>query len=191
MFFLGFVGFIYLVSLTGGLSMIAKEFFGTYSWYVLMVCPMFMLMGFIAAESGISKRLFAAAYAWVGQYRGGLAMAAIAACAGFGAICGDPCATSATMCTVSLPGMKEHKYDISLATACVAAGGLLGIMIPPSIIFIIYGIITENSIAALFLAGIIPGIIIMLLFIATIYILTLRNPSLGPPGIERPRQQPG
>jgi len=181
-FLVGFVGFCYLVSLDAGLSIIAKDVFNCWSWYVLGVCPMFVLMGYLAYESGLSEALFATAYAWVGQYRGGLAIAVTMTCAAFGAICGDPCATSASIGAVSLAEMRRYKYDMSLATACVAAGGVLGILIPPSIILLVYGIITENSIAALFLAGIIPGIMLMLLYMAVIYIQAWRNPSVAPAG---------
>jgi len=142
---------------------------------------MFVLMGYIAFESGISLRLYKAAYAWIGRLPAGLALATIAACAAFGAVCGSAVATAATMGVASYPSMKEYKYDPSLATASIAAGSILGIMIPPSIIFIVYGIVTENSIAALFLAGFLPGIMLMLLFMGAIYAQVVRNPSLGPP----------
>jgi tripartite ATP-independent transporter DctM subunit len=141
-------------------------------------------MGQVAFHSGISRRLYDSAYVVLGKRRGGLAMATVAACAGFSAISGSTNATAATMATVTLPEMKRYKYDMGLATGTVAAAGSLGILIPPSTIFIVYGILTEQSIGKLFLAGIFPGILLSILFIMTIYLRVLKNPSLAPPGPE-------
>jgi len=139
-------------------------------------------MGQIAFHSGISRRLYDSVYVFMGHFRGGLAIATIGACAGFSAISGSTNATAATMATVTLPEMRRYNYDMSLATGTVAAGGSLGILIPPSVIFIVYGIMTETSIGKLFAAGIFPGILLALLFILTIYIRVRINPGLAPPG---------
>ena len=179
---LGFIGFSYLTSFGAGANLIAKDFFTNLSSYSLTVIPMFIFMGQIAFHSGTSQRLYDFAYKMVGQLRGGLAMATALACAGFSAICGSTNATAATMGTVALPEMKRYNYDPRLATGIVAAGGSLGILIPPSVIFIIYGIMTQESIGKLFVAGILPGILLTGLFIITIYIQCRLNPRLAPAG---------
>ncbi len=179
---LGLIGFSYLTSFGAGANLIAKDFFSNFSAYSLTVIPMFIFMGQIAFYSGTSQRLYDFAYKMVGQFRGGLAMATTVACAGFAAICGSTNATAATMGTVAIPEMKRYHYDPKLATGCVAAGGSLGILIPPSVIFIVYGVMTQQSIGKLFVSGILPGILLTGLFIATIYILCRRNPNLAPPG---------
>lgn len=178
----GLVGFGYLVSPAAALSLLAKEIFLTLSSYSLAVLPLFFLMGQIAFQEGMSKRLFSTAYTWLGHLPCGLAMAAIGGCAGFSAISGSSSATAATMGTVALPEMRKYDYDLSLATGSIAAGGTLGILIPPSVVLIIYGIQTEQSIGKLFVAGILPGILLTLLFILTIFILSRFNPDLGPKG---------
>ncbi len=150
--------------------------------YTLLVIPLFVLMGYLASQSGLSASLFRAANVWLGHLRGGLAMATVVGCAGFGAICGSSLATSATMATVSLPEMKRYRYADSLATGSVAAGGTLGIMIPPSIIFVLYGIMTEQSIGKLLLAGVVPGILETVLFCVAIAVETAVVPSLGAAG---------
>jgi tripartite ATP-independent transporter DctM subunit len=164
MAFLGFLGFSYVVTIYAGLNLLAKDVFETFSSYSLTVIPLFVFMGQIAFHSGISRRLYDSVYVFMGHYRGGLAIATIGACAGFSAISGSTNATAATMATVTLPEMRRYKYDMSLATGTVAAGGSLGILIPPSVIFIVYGIMTEQSIGKLFAAGIFPGILLALLF---------------------------
>ena len=178
----GFLGFSYLVSLEGGLRLFAKDIFVIFGSYSLTVIPLFILMGQIAFHAGISRRLYDSAYTFLGHFPGGLAMATIGACAGFAAICGSTNAAAATMATVALPEMKRYKYSMELATGSVAAGGSLGILIPPSVIFIVYGIMTEQSIGKLFAAGILPGILLSILFILTIYIRVRIKPMLGPPG---------
>ncbi len=180
--FLGFIGFSYVRGLEPGLSLIARDLFDVFSSYGLTVVPLFVLMGQVAFHSGISRRLYDSAYVLVGSRKGGLAMATVAACAGFSAISGSTNATAATMATVTLPEMKRYKYDMSLATGTVAAAGSLGILIPPSVIFIVYGILTEQSIGKLFLAGIFPGILLSILFMLTIYLRVSARPSLAPPG---------
>ncbi len=139
-----------------------------------------MFMGQIIFYAGISGKLYDAANAWMGHYQGGLAVATIAACASFSAICGSTNATAATMATVAIPEMKRYRYRDELSTGVVAAGGSLGILIPPSVIFIVYGIMTEQSIGKLFLAGILPGILLSVLFILTIYIWVSINPDIAP-----------
>jgi len=178
----GFAGFSALTSVTVGFNMVAKEVFNSFSSYSLSVIAMFVWMGFLSFYSGIGTRLYILAYRLIGHWPGGLAVATQVACAVFGAICGSNTATAATMGAIALPEMKKYKYDMSLATASIAAGGALGVLIPPSVIFIVYGIATEQSVGKLFMAGIIPGILLMLLYIAAIIIVTVRNPELGPAG---------
>jgi C4-dicarboxylate transporter DctM subunit len=178
----GLLGFSYMTSLGGAFRLIAKDFFNLFANYDLTVIPMFVLMGSIAFHSGMSRRLYDTAYKFLGQLRGGLALATIVACAGFAAMCGSTNAEAAAMGRVTLPEMKRYKYDPSLATGCVASAGSLGILIPPSTILIIYGILTQESIGRLFAAGILPGLLLTALFALTIHILCRRNPALAPPG---------
>jgi tripartite ATP-independent transporter DctM subunit len=179
---LGLMGFSYMVSLEAGLSLLAKDILDIFGSYSLTVVPLFVLMGQLAFHAGISRRLYDSAYRFMGHWPGGLAMATIGACAGFAAICGSTNASAATMATVALPEMKRYRYDMKLATGTVAAGGSLGILIPPSVIFIIYGIMTEQSIGKLFVSGILPGVLLASLFILTIYVWTRLRPNLGPRG---------
>jgi tripartite ATP-independent transporter DctM subunit len=179
----GFVGFAYLTTPEAALHLLARNIFDTFSSYPLSVIPMFILMGTFAFGSGISQRLFKTAYTWIGHWRGGLTIATVFASAGFGAICGSSTATAATMGKISLPEMKKYKYDDTLATGTVAAAGTLGILIPPSTILIVYGILTEESIGRLFVAGVIPGIILSIFFAVTVAFLCWRKPAIGPPGI--------
>jgi len=178
----GLVGFIYVKGIGPGLNLLAGDVFDIFSSYGLTVIPLFVLMGQLSFQSGISRRLFEATYLMLGNRKGGLAMATIGTCAGFSAICGSTNATAATMATVALPEMKRYGYDMGLATGTVAAGGSLGILIPPSTVFIVYGILTEQSIGKLFMAGILPGILLTFLFMAAIYIVVTLNPSLAPAG---------
>lgn len=179
---LGFLGFSYVRGFGPGLGLLARDFFEVFSSYGLTVLPLFVFMGQIAFYSGISRRLYDSAYVLVGNRPGGLAMATVGACAGFSAISGSTNATAATMATVTLPEMKRYKYDLGLATGTVAAAGSLGILIPPSVVFIVYGILTEQSIGKLFAAGIFPGILLSILFLMVIYLRVLKNPNLAPPG---------
>ena len=158
MVLMGFLGFGYLISFDAALNLLAKDMYDVLNSYSFTVIPLFVLMGQLAHHSGMSSRLFHAAYPFFGNLPGGLAVATIGACAGFSAICGSTSATAATMAAVALPEMKKYNYDPSLATGVVAAGGSLGILIPPSTIFIVYGIMTEQSVGKLFLAGVVPGI---------------------------------
>jgi C4-dicarboxylate transporter, DctM subunit len=183
---IGLTGFVYLVSIEGALSMVARISWLQFSSYSFSVVPLFLLMGQLAFYSGISKRLYGTAQDWLGHLRGGLAMATIGACAGFAAVCGSSVAAAATMGEVALPEMKKREYDSTLATGCVAAGGTLGILIPPSGIMIIYGIMTEQSIGKLFAAGILPGILQAIVFICVIAVACRLNPRLGPSGPKTP-----
>jgi len=183
MAFVGLVGFAYLADPGPALSLLAHDIFEQFSSYPLSVIPMFILMGTFAFASGISRRLYDTTYTWVGQLRGGLTIATVFACAGFGAICGSSTATAATMGKIALPEMKKYNYDDTLSTGTVAAAGSLGILIPPSTILIVYGILTEESIGKLFIAGVLPGLLLSLFFAATVVVLCLRNPAIGPPGV--------
>ena len=150
--------------------------------YTMSVVPLFVLMGNFVTRAGMSRELYRAAYAFVGHRRGGLAMSTILACAGFGAICGSSIATCATMAKVAMPEMRRFGYADSFAAGSIAAGGTLGILIPPSVIMVIYGIMTEQSIGALFAAGVIPGLVATGFYLAASMITTARRPELGPPG---------
>ncbi|MHB8766907.1 MAG: TRAP transporter large permease [Deferrisomatales bacterium] len=178
----GFAGFAYLAGVDSALALLAQDVFETLSSYPLSVIPMFILMGSFAFASGISKRLFSTTYTWVGSLRGGLTIATVLACAGFSAICGSTAATAATMGKIALPEMRKYKYDDTLATGTVAAAGTLGILIPPSTVLIVYGILVEESIGKLFVAGILPGILLTLMFTATVALLCWRKPSIAPAG---------
>ena len=150
--------------------------------YTLSVVPLFILMGNFVTRAGLSQELFRAAYAFIGHLRGGLAMATVLACAGFGAICGSSIATAATMAKVAYPSMKRFGYSDTLATGVIASGGTLGIMIPPSTILVLYGVFTETNIGSLFAAGILPGILGAFLLCLAVRYVTWRDPRAGPPG---------
>ncbi|MBW1800340.1 MAG: TRAP transporter large permease [Deltaproteobacteria bacterium] len=178
----GLSGYVYLGSLDAGLNILGLTFYADGSSYTLSVIPLFILMGQFAAHSGLSRDIYYTVDKWLGHQLGGLAMATIGACAGFAAISGSSLATAATMGTVALPQMKKYRYSEALATGTVAAGGTLGILIPPSTTFVFYAILTEQSVGKLFIAGIFPGILLALLFILTIYIRVRFNPELAPRG---------
>ncbi len=178
----GAIGFTFIVNPHAALSMITSDLYETMSSYSLTVIPLFVFMGQLAFHAGISRRLFNTAYTWLGALPGGLAMATIGACTAFGAICGSGPATAATMASVAIPEMKRYKYSMELASGAVASGGGLGMLIPPSVVFIVYAIMTEQSVGKLFIAGIIPGILVAVLFCLTIYINCKRRPELGPAG---------
>ena len=178
----GLAGFAYLATPEAALSLLARDIFEQFTSYPLSAIPMFILMGSFAFAAGISRRLYDTAYNWVGQFRGGLTMATVLGCAGFAAICGSSTATAATMGKIALPEMKRYNYDDTLATGTVAAAGTLGILIPPSTVLIVYGFFTEESIGKLFVAGILPGVLLSLFFVLTVFLICLRNPALGPPG---------
>lgn len=178
----GFLGFTVLSSLNSSFSILGMEPFKIGVAYSLTVIPLFILMGQFANYSRMGFDIYQTAYRWIGFLPGGLSMATIGACGGFAAISGSSLAAAATMGMVALPEMKRFKYDDSLATGCIAAGGTLGILIPPSTVMIIYGILTEQPIATLFIAGILPGLLLCGLFILSVYIMTKLRPALGPPG---------
>lgn len=180
------IGLLGMIIVSGkpdaALKMIGIAPYSATASFMLVVVPLFILMGELAFRSGISQDLFDTAYKWLGRQPGGLAMSSVAGCAGFSAVCGDSIATAVTMGTVALPEMKKKKYNPGLATGCIAAGGTLGILIPPSAGFIFYAIVAEESIGKLFMAGLIPGVMLAFLFMLYIFIATKRNPALGPPG---------
>jgi tripartite ATP-independent transporter DctM subunit len=164
------------------LSQLKTLVYSQFSIYDLSVLPMFVLMGNIASRSGLSRDLFRAANAWLGWMRGGVAMSAVAACAGFGAVCGSSLATASTMGQVALPELRRYRYSPALATGTLAAGGVLGILIPPSVVLVVYAIVVEASIVQMFIAAFIPGVIAVAMFILTIAIYVRVSPSSGPPG---------
>ena len=176
----GFVGFAVVVNPHAAVSVLTFDLYKTFASYSLTVIPLFVLMGQVAFHGGISRRLFDSAYHWLGPLPGGLAMATVGACTAFGAICGSGPATTATMAAVALPEMRRYKYSMELACGVVASGGTIGMMIPPSVVFIVYAIMTEQSIGKLFISGILPGILTALLFCVVIYLMCLRRPELGP-----------
>ena len=178
----GLLGFAVLNAWKPSFVILGMEPFEISAEYGLSVIPLFILMGQFANHSKMGFELYQTVYRWMGSLPGGLAMATITACGGFAAISGSSLAAAATMGMVALPEMKRFQYDDSLATGCIAAGGTLGILIPPSTVMIIYGILTEQPIATLFIAGFIPGILLTLLFILAVFILTKIKPGLGPPG---------
>lgn len=178
----GFAGFAFVRGLDAALGVLITVPYRTFASYDFSVVPLFILMGAFCFHAGLSKDLYNTVYRWLGHFRGGLAMASVGACAGFAAVSGSSVATAATMGTVALPEMERYNYDPALATGSVAAGGTIGILIPPSVGLIVYGIIAEQSIGRLFLAGFIPGVLEAVFYIITIFIICKLNPRLGPPG---------
>lgn len=191
---LGLVGFFGFASLNNfnwvaTLSMSARVVIDTSQDYGLSVIPLFILMGNLITQSGLSNALYKASYAFLGHLRGGLAMATVVACGGFSAICGSSLATAATMAKVSMPPMRKYGYSDSLAAASIAAGGTLGILIPPSVILVIYGIMTEQSIRELFAAGFLPGMLGIMLYVGAVAWTVWRNPQAGPKGDPLPQEE--
>jgi tripartite ATP-independent transporter DctM subunit len=178
----GFVGFSYVVSVKAGFSMVAQDIYDTFSTYGFTVIPAFVLMGQLAFNGGIAKRLYDSAYRFIGHIPGGLAMATVGGATAFGSVTGSTTATSATFASVAIPEMDRYGYSRTLSTGIVAASGTLGCLIPPSVPLIIYGIITEQSIGKLFLASVFPGLLVALFFMLIIYGWCSINPSLGPKG---------
>jgi len=178
----GWIGFSFMISVKGGLNLLSRSIYETFSSYGLTTIPLFILMGQLAFNAGIGRRLYDTAYKFLGSTRGGLAMATVSACTAFGAVCGSSPATAATMATVGLPEMKRYGYADELSSGSVASGGGLGMIMPPSVVLIVYGILTEQSIGALFVAGILPAIVMTILFIITVYIHCRIHPEQGPPG---------
>ncbi len=192
----GLAGLWYILTPEAALALVGAEIWVTFSKYGLSVIPLFILMGQICFYSGVNKSLYRTAYTWLGRTRGGLAMATILACAGFSAICGSNTATAATMTAVALPEMKKYHYQPILSSASIACGSTLGVIIPPSVVLIVYGIYTEQSIGKLFWGTAIPGLIVTVLFCLTVYFLCLVRPEMGPGGpktsiLEKIRAIPG
>jgi len=182
MLFTGFWGLCYLRSPVAAFDIVSKDIFSNFSSYSFTVVPMFVFMGFVAYHSGIGTGLFRLSHKVIGHLRGGLALAAQLACALFGAICGSLAASVATIGTIAYPEMKRYRYGDILSASSIAAGASIGSLIPPSVLFIVYGIATEQSIGRLFLAGIFPGILLTIANMITIYILCRINPNLAPAG---------
>lgn len=178
----GFLGFSYVVSFKAGLNLLAKDFFEVLSSYGFTVIPLFIFMGQIAFNAGIAKRLYDTAYKFIGHIPGGLAMATVGGATAFKAICGSSPATAATFASVAVPEMDRYGYSKRLSTGIVASVGTLGILMPPSVTLIVFGIITEQSIGKLFLAGLLPGLLIAFFFILIIGVWCRIDPALGPKG---------
>src|SRR5579862_8067862 len=178
----GVSGFGYLVGGEPALKLVGQTSMRTVTDYTFGVIPMFLLMGTFVSNSGMSRELFNAANGFVGHLRGGLGFATVVACGGFAAICGSSVATAATFSAVAYPEMRQHGYPQSFATGVIAAGGSLGIMIPPSTVFAVYGIITEQDIGKLFMAGIIPGLLAMTMYMITITLIGYLRPGFLPKG---------
>ena len=178
----GFCGFWYVVSFQAAINMVGNDIWSTFSNYGLTVIPLFIFLGYLAFNSGIADRLYNTAYKWFGHWRGGLAIATIGADELFAAICGSNTATAATMGKVALPQMQKYKYDNMLSSGTIVTGGTLGTVMPPSVVLIVIGLQTEQSIIKLFLGGILPAIILGALFVLTIFVICRINPSYGPAG---------
>lgn len=178
----GFLGFSYIISFKAGLNLIARDIYDVYSSYGLTVIPMFVLMGQLAFNAGIGRKLYDCAYAFLGHIRGGLAMATVAACCAFGTVSGSSPGTAATFAVVGLPEMKRYGYGNKLASGAVASGGGIGMLMPPSVVMIVYGILTEQSIGKLFVAGILPAFYISVLFMMAIAAYAWFSPTEGPAG---------
>ncbi|MGD9953282.1 MAG: TRAP transporter large permease [Burkholderiales bacterium] len=180
----GVVGYAYMRdwNWTVAFAVVQTNVYETGRNYTLSVVPLFLLMGSFVARAGLAQELFRAAYAFIGHLRGGLAMATVVACAGFGSICGSSIATAATMAKVAYPSMKRFRYSDTLAAGAIAAGGTLGIMVPPSTLMVIYGVFTETNIGKMFAAGVLPGILGALLLCGAVQWACWRDPQAGPPG---------
>mgnify|MGYP002713028237 CR=1 FL=1 len=179
---IGFIGYGVTIDWNPALSMMTTVTYETGLSYGLSVVPLFVLMGNLVSRAGLSTELYQASNAFLGHRRGGLAMATVVACGGFSAVCGSSLATAATMSKVALPSMRRFGYSDSLATGSIAAGGTLGILIPPSVILVIYGILTESDIGKLFIAGVLPGMLGVALYLVAVKITVRFNPDAGPPG---------
>ena len=177
----GLGGFAMIRGIGPALNLLASAPVRTVTDFNLTLVPFFILMGILATNSGMSREMFRAANSWFGQFRGGLALSTVAACGGFSAICGSSVATAATMTKVALPEMRRHGYREDVATGVIAAGGTLGSMIPPSVILVIYAYITENDVGQLFIAGVIPGLLAVLLYMGTILTMHRRGLPAGTP----------
>ena len=178
----GFIGTGLALQWGAATNLLVTDVWATFSSYGLTVIPMFVLMGQVCFYAGFNERLYDASYKWFGRIRGGLAVTTILACAGFAAICGSNTATAATMTKVALPEMKKYKYNPILSTGALAAGSTLGVVIPPSVVLVVYGLNTGTSIGKLFYGSTVPGIILALLMAATCYLMCLVHPEWGPRG---------
>jgi len=178
----GFLGYTYMVNATAALSMVGSVAFETGMSYTLSIVPLFILMGNLVTRAGLSSELYRVSYAFLGHRRGGLAMATILACGGFGAVCGSSLATAATMAKVAMPSMRKYGYSDALAAGSIAAGGTLGILIPPSVVMVIYGILTETNIGKLFIAGILPGLVAIACYLAAVAVTVRMDAKAGPRG---------
>jgi len=185
----GVAGFSAVNGFWPGLNLLMNSPFRTVTDYTLSVIPMFVLMGIFATASGMSRELFRANKAWFGHWKGGAVISTILACGGFAAINGSSVATAATMTTVALPEMREQGYDAGLSTGAIAAGGTLGIMIPPSVVMLLYGILTDQDVSKLFMAGILPGMLAIVMYIITTQIVIWRRPGLAPVGEKAPMSE--
>ena len=181
MLVIGAIGFALFRGVEAATAVVAQQFVDVLSSHGFSVIPLFVLMGSFIHRAGLADDLFSAARAWLGHLRGGMAHATIGACGAFAAVCGSSIATAATMSRVALPPMKRYGYDDGFACGTVAAGGTLGILIPPSVPFVVYGILTETDITALFMAGVLPGLLLMLLYMIAASLMVLVRPSLGRP----------
>ena len=184
MIIVGFSGYAYLGGFDAAMNMIGMVPYTTVASYLFSVLPLFTLMGDFASSSGLMRDGYRAVHSWIGHLPGGLAMATIGGCASFACVSGSSVATAMTMTRIALPEMLEYRYNPRLAAGCLAAGGTLGLLIPPSGAFIIYGLIAEESIGRLFMAGVMPGILLSVLFVLTIYIMARIDPQIAPPGVK-------
>ena len=178
----GIIGYAQETTLRASISMAGRLIIDTAQDYGLSVVPLFILMGLFVNKGGLSRELYRVSYVFLGHFKGGLAMATIMACGGFAAICGSSLATAATMSKVALPEMRKYGYSDELSTASIAAGGTLGILIPPSVILVIYGLLTETSIGKLFIAGVVPGLIGIFFYLLAVRFIVMRNSKAGPAG---------
>ena len=185
----GGLGLTMILGFAPAMAMVGQTTFDTGLSYPLSVVPLFVLMGNLVTRAGLSDELYAACHAWLGHRRGGLAMATAVACGGFSAVCGSSLATAATMGKVALPQMRRYEYDDGLASGVIAAGGTLGILIPPSVILVLYGVTAQQDIAKLFIAGIIPCILGILGYIAAVWLVCWRRPEAGPPAERLPYRE--
>lgn len=182
MLIVGFLGLLVVTSPKAAFTVLTADLWNQFSGYTMSVIPLYILMGEIIFRTGVNERLFNTAYKWMGQFKGGMAATVVLASSGFAAICGSNSATAAAMGTMALPELKKFKYDKALSTGTVAAGGTLGIIIPPSTVLLVIALQTEQSVRELFVASVIPGVLLTLLFLGTIFCLCQRNPELGPAG---------
>ncbi|WP_306030835.1 TRAP transporter large permease [Stappia sp. MMSF_3263] len=185
----GGLGLTMILGFTPAMAIVGQTTFDTGLSYSLSVVPLFVLMGNLVTRAGLSDELYAACHAWLGHRRGGLAMATAVACGGFSAVCGSSLATAATMGKVALPQMRRYKYDDGLASGVIAAGGTLGILIPPSVILVLYGVTAQQDIARLFIAGIVPGILGILGYMAAVRLVCWYRPQAGPPAERLPYRE--